>query len=101
SLRFCVLRSVPTRRSSDLESNGRPTAYKAVALPTELNRRSLANRLSDSPVRLNQKELLDPLERRPWPCGRLGRFRVVGRGRALADRKSTRLNSSHVKISYA
>src|SRR2546426_4934994 len=30
-----------------------------------------------------------------------GRFRAVGGGRVLTDRKSTRLNSSHLVISYA
>src|SRR5690554_7431977 len=34
----------------------------------------------------------------PMPQGRFGRF---GQQFALRDRKSTRLNSSHVRISYA
>src|SRR5690606_41863145 len=41
---------------------------------------------------------LDPLQ----PVHKLlDHFRVLNRGRQFADRKSTRLNSSHVKISYA
>src|SRR5690606_10914169 len=43
--------------------------------------------------------------RRPDPCIRSGRCRMVQRAASPAaeprDRKSTRLNSSHVKISYA
>src|SRR5207302_10429428 len=34
-------------------------------------------------------------------CADLGPRRLDARGRLPADRKSTRLNSSHVKISYA
>src|SRR5690606_41853038 len=38
-----------------------------------------------------------------WTCRRKGQARARGLGglRSGADRKSTRLNSSHVKISYA
>src|SRR5207302_10751833 len=50
-----------------------------------------------------------PAQRQPKPCaGRmaaqfwwLGRSSILGKVAVLSDRKSTRLNSSHVKISYA
>src|SRR5690606_39848524 len=45
---------------------------------------------------------LGQLESADGPAELLPRLRVVdGRLEAAADRKSTRLNSSHVKISYA
>src|SRR5690349_23463756 len=40
---------------------------------------------------------LDPIERQRWTC----RFFSDKPDRATRDRKSTRLNSSHVEISYA
>src|SRR5690606_42131474 len=85
-----VLHSFPTRRSSDLGGGRRAGAVGARG--DYQARRSAARR---------QSALGDGLPRRR-PAGRAG---VAGeRGRAVArplDRKSTRLNSSHVKISYA
>src|SRR5690606_40710170 len=82
-----VLRSFPTRRSSDLLD----------AVPLDL----LASHLFGKPLRravvLRPVELdgdvalrIVPVEVQPFVGERVGQ-----------DRKSTRLNSSHVKISYA
>src|SRR5207302_4632868 len=67
-----ALHSFPTRRSSDLRSSPR-----------------------NRPAR--------PVFRPPEKCGRTDRRRGGRRQRRphFSDRKSTRLNSSHVKISYA
>src|SRR5690606_42131026 len=69
------LHSFPTRRSSDLASTRRAST---------LRRRSGSGRP------------------RSWSSGRPGRRSSPGSRRTrVLDRKSTRLNSSHVKISYA
>src|SRR5690606_40382640 len=84
------LHSFPTRRSSDLEGSG--------------DRTGTTHRLSISgpraaPAGSHAQELG---EREPGPGDRRQRkARIPGRRRARPDRKSTRLNSSHVKISYA
>src|SRR5690606_41742126 len=71
------LHSFPTRRSSDLQSGEpRPARYTTAG-----NRFSAVCRVPPRSARPS------PVER-PWESCR-------------ADRKSTRLNSSHVKISYA
>src|SRR5690606_41983213 len=69
------LPSFPTRRSSDLERN---SAYPASALDIRRRRQGAPLRSADQRFR-----------RRCGACNR------------LRDRKSTRLNSSHVKNSYA
>src|SRR5690606_41554582 len=82
--------SFPTRRSSDLEAN-----LDERWLP-------LARKLT---IERNTAELLvedaEGLARRytVYADGRV--LRRGGAQRTAADRKSTRLNSSHVKISYA
>src|SRR5690606_40999931 len=79
------LRSFPTRRSSDLLQAGLP-------LPAWIRR---------------QRVRLHPRRLRRWlllPRATRLRFRrqpVPGSSPVPGDRKSTRLNSSHVKISYA
>src|SRR5439155_1796630 len=74
------LHSFPTRRSSDLDDR--------------CHRHNLETR---------QHERLLPV--RAIACGQSGRMghhsAAAGRGKGKADRKSTRLNSSHVAISYA
>src|SRR5690606_41818078 len=78
------LPSFPTRRSSDLTwiaSDNRQGAYEAVTHLLRLGHRKIA--------------FLQGV-----PNGRIIRDRYEGYKQAL-DRKSTRLNSSHVKISYA
>src|SRR5690606_41670109 len=78
-LRYCDhrdLHSFPTRRSSDLPE---PTDTHAA---------------HDDDTRSDRRRLGADRSRRP-------RTRIEVVGRPLPDRKSTRLNSSHVKISYA
>src|SRR6267378_6169817 len=53
----------------------------------------------DQPFALPALVCLDHAARRMARLGEL--HRSVGEGAAAADRKSTRLNSSHVEISYA
>src|SRR5690606_41527301 len=72
------LHSFPTRRSSDLDPRTEPRSEGAALL-----------RLCHRPGRI--------LDRTPAPF----EPGVLRPGRAGLDRKSTRLNSSHVKISYA
>src|SRR5690606_40906554 len=84
------VRSVPTRRSSDLA-----WYFKGYAVGGEL-RAALAQSSSLAEI----DELLGRLDHdQPYP----GADAEGQRGRAGTpkDRKSTRLNSSHVKISYA
>src|SRR5690606_41989857 len=83
------LPSFPTRRSSDLR-------------PPTSSRRDAGAPGSSTPIRAGTNR-----PNRAWistspprgECG--GNTENRERGRAATDRKSTRLNSSHVKISYA
>src|SRR5690606_41642110 len=78
-----ALHSFPTRRSSDLLENPRLSAALAAAVAT-----------------LPNVERLPAVAGAPMPTA--GHFRVpISDGELRTDRKSTRLNSSHVKISYA
>src|SRR5207302_10066427 len=85
------LHSFPTRRSSDLQGYKRRTVLLVVK-----NRMAMAERPPAGVL---------PGQANAHPGRRQGREgeRLRGRPveRVLADRKSTRLNSSHVKISYA
>src|SRR5690606_40939306 len=80
--------SFPTRRSSDL---CRATRFRAGSCQLYLWHRVLYRDSSRKPVR-------DPV-----PSGKepYRRFAITEKLCGLEDRKSTRLNSSHVKISYA
>src|SRR5690606_41736418 len=87
------LLSFPTRRSSDLTPEGGPRGRHALVLqPT--NTESPPPHAPDRPRHRNHRPGMEEGQPR-------GRDRLRGAGRAPADRKSTRLNSSHVKISYA
>src|SRR5690606_41408286 len=70
-----VLHSFPTRRSSDLE-----------------------RRVCSGPSKFSPSGRATPTSRPS--CGLVG-FTTIHATREYQDRKSTRLNSSHVKISYA
>src|SRR5207253_7706496 len=93
-----LLPSFPTRRSSDLGSRNllgrleRPAAGED-GQPTE------------DPLLLRCEQVVAPADRRPQgplPLRRIARAAGQQRKAPLdADRKSTRLNSSHVAISYA
>src|SRR5690606_41133354 len=91
-----VLPSFPTRRSSDLAVVGakvRAQAWCAVAIPANL----------EPGVHLVGSKQNSPEADRRFPGLRIGEIKqgVAQRLVAAPDRKSTRLNSSHVKISYA
>src|SRR5690606_39290041 len=94
SVSLCALRSFPTRRSS--RSLGRPHiadvlvrngvfAHRDQAFEDLLSTRSpyYVSHAAPDPVRATELVV------------------AAGGAAVLADRKSTRLNSSHVKISYA
>src|SRR5690349_22705691 len=70
------LHSFPTRRSSDLP----------------FGRLSMSTRVPSVSVRLFSSSIIS---------GDLSCFRILSVAMRRADRKSTRLNSSHVEISYA
>src|SRR5439155_27060389 len=88
------LHSFPTRRSSDLRELGK---RRCQAMPKSFDERFLS--------RPAIEEACDFLRCRKALEGRLfvGRKESCGNTQAssIADRKSTRLNSSHVAISYA
>src|SRR5207302_11132549 len=95
------LHSFPTRRSSDL-ARGRPT------LETTLLARIKHSSEPFSFLRWRGRDFRFHADYQPWPCScrrppRQGHSRrhSLSHGLRAADRKSTRLNSSHVKISYA
>src|SRR5690606_41217888 len=73
------LHSFPTRRSSDLESRIRPTTMAAEDVLHDIGAISMIGSDSQAMGRVGETII------RTWQT----------------DRKSTRLNSSHVKISYA
>src|SRR5690606_40782179 len=91
------LHSFPTRRSSDLSAPDRLSRVSSGM--RELASPGKSARSSNGPPSLYENILLSaqiqipPLRFRPT--------RTWSAGRARRDRKSTRLNSSHVKISYA
>src|SRR5690606_41876738 len=60
-------------------------------------------RVGVEPVEVDDRERSVEGSRRAGQTGEQGRGRapLLGRSGGLVDRKSTRLNSSHVKISYA
>src|SRR5690606_41412922 len=60
---------------------------------------SLANQIG---LRIRERRFLEEKERMVRTAGSVQRLESLGRlAGGIADRKSTRLNSSHVKISYA
>src|SRR5207249_12010724 len=91
------LHSFPTRRSSDLDegASGLPLAVQAMTAMREerVGRQPVANRsASATTLTSDAHEFL--LEDKATESGEYFGFRGL-------DRKSTRLNSSHVSISYA
>src|SRR5205814_6169080 len=90
-----ALHSFPTRRSSDLVLFNAPAASLGSAYPVDV---TASSTLDLSNTAANSTTTLGALNRIGGNT-----FSVVGSGRTLtfADRKSTRLNSSHLGISYA
>src|SRR5205814_10580534 len=85
------LHSFPTRRSSHLVAR-RMTA-RAVAV--EAAERKVVARVGDD------RDVGEGLRHRRTVAGEAPRHALVGAGDGIGDRKSTRLNSSHLGISYA
>src|SRR5205807_5847836 len=90
------LHSFPTRRSSDLAVVDAACAGKADAALGQLCARELVGAGAD---RLDEAELLGTVENAVMP--QPGDHQHIGLAYPLLDRKSTRLNSSHLVISYA
>src|SRR5690606_41721166 len=92
------LHPFPTRRSSDLADAARnwPAGYPERAGVVRSQRRRLTTK---QVFGLMLQAVLGP--RYGLEPGRLDRLAVGGTPAIGTDRKSTRLNSSHVKISYA
>src|SRR5690606_39886546 len=88
-----VLSSVPTRRSSDLLLKGRPML---LAIPNVLTAAQVAEFRSE----LAKVEWVDGRVTAGHQSAQVKDNLQVPEDHPL-DRKSTRLNSSHVKISYA
>src|SRR5207249_9089426 len=84
------LHSFPTRRSSDLRRMGSP----------EIDRRRIgvAHRAENC---IAERARVSLVMGSPSPDGRGGQGVRTTSARTCQDRKSTRLNSSHVSISYA
>src|SRR5690606_40136303 len=93
------LPAFPTRRSSDLQRTER---HPRVLLIT-------TQAMHDDLFHLYDADLLHGVVAAPWTPGRLAvqaqgqlaRWSETSASPPTQDRKSTRLNSSHVKISYA
>src|SRR5690606_39405627 len=97
----CALRSFPTRRSSDL------TALRVVrisVLSGPIGRRRSLPALSRQPytglLSRRKTQVLAQSREHALRFGDAADAVADSQGPAVADRKSTRLNSSHVKISY-
>src|SRR5207302_8122501 len=94
------LHPFPTRRSSDLRSSSRTLAPDIAAAPlSEVSARLALKGAERNDVRLRRLHVATQLSimQGEGAVGARDTRRVVG----AQDRKSTRLNSSHVKISYA
>src|SRR5207249_11058281 len=95
------LPSFPTRRSSDLQAGQHAVDDRRADLALDVvpHDRQLALREAPGPVRLRGDEDRDAVDERAARVQDL--LDVPLRRHLRADRKSTRLNSSHVSISYA
>src|SRR5690606_39754124 len=95
------LHPFPTRRSSDLDTH--PPGIPAPS-PASLHAPSLKNhRPCSNPIERSSTDTSSSSWRHAQGCWSVGLLvGVAGPNRRMSsDRKSTRLNSSHVKISYA
>src|SRR5690606_41787094 len=92
-----ALRSFPTRRSSDLLPGGALRALKVKVADGRERHRQVVQRGKQVAVRM----LSRPGEADADPSLKISLVRHHHTSCSKRDRKSTRLNSSHVKISYA
>src|SRR5690606_41302364 len=93
-----ALHSFPTRRSSDLNDNAHDGRYACGASLTHCARITAANPARHF-LRATPRSIRLRLSVRPFQS--VEPLPDPARVSLLLDRKSTRLNSSHVKISYA
>src|SRR5690606_40495854 len=93
-----ALHSFPTRRSSDLRS-GRDTGREPSEPPFQRSEREEAD--MERVIERAVAHQLEELRFRDEVPDDAGLRLPPGDRIEIADRKSTRLNSSHVKISYA
>src|SRR5207249_5339090 len=96
-----VLNSFPTRRSSDLvqELDNRWRASLGAA-PRDASTPSGATQ-PNPPAQPNQPAQPNPAPAAPFSCACLSGALFLSLWWFIQDRKSTRLNSSHVSTSYA
>src|SRR5207253_9912689 len=99
SLSTRSLHSFPTRRSSDLKAGAAPAAARRNAVPACDERQHGGARTV--PAHGISRLLRDRGARRHALLSGQNSCRVAGPANNREDRKSTRLNSSHVAISYA
>src|SRR5690606_41341584 len=85
------LHSFPTRRSSDLDSPELLGTDAELAIRIDHDRDARTIRVIDNGIGMSREEAIT----------NLGTIARSGTREFFGDRKSTRLNSSHVKISYA
>src|SRR5207249_11029543 len=91
----------PTRRSSDLDHLSQLIERRRNRLLAQNVNAAFRGQTDEGQVRIGPRANLDEI--RPFTFKHLRGVRVRGANAVLAsrlDRKSTRLNSSHVSISY-
>src|SRR5439155_12745492 len=91
------LHSFPTRRSSDLRGTAPADRDEVDATPVDARQFGIGDHLGieDQPEGIVAGDLMPELDEPHQFPG------LIGAGQVGVDRKSTRLNSSHVAISYA
>src|SRR5690606_39698124 len=94
---LCALASASARAAA---SSSRLRASSSAATSSGVLMRR-ASRGSTAAYRATVTDEMKPTRARAARIGMVSRRRLTAASRATADRKSTRLNSSHVKISYA
>src|SRR5690606_40360320 len=99
SVRFRSVCSFPTRRSSDLSTP--PPKGDVVARAPTVGRADLSNIRTGTENELPPPASAASPADEPPPGAARGCRLVRAEQRVRLDRKSTRLNSSHVKISHA
>src|SRR5690606_42058223 len=87
--------SFPTRRSSDLKNPYRDKAISIIPEPAKCTRTCVFRGVGQ---RSCSRDTLSQIQERPVSWAGSGR---LGNAESVEERKSTRLHSSHVKISYA